>query len=126
MKVDRSSPQLWRYVTSLNFCPSADGEDGLLRSWYRQRHHAQLTTFANAYAERLIGSIRRECLNHFIVLNAHLKRTLVAYFRYYHRACPHLAVEKQCPIERRIMKQGAIIEIAELGGLHHRYERIAA
>jgi transposase InsO family protein len=60
----------------------------------------------NAYVERLIGSIRRECLNHFIVLNArHLKRTLAAYFRYYHRSRPHLALEKQCPIERQIMKQ---------------------
>ena len=81
----------------------------------------------NAYAERLIGSIRRECLNHFIILNAHhLKRTLAAYFRYYHQSRPHLALEKQCPIDRQIMKHGAIVEIPELGGLHHRYERIAA
>ena len=81
----------------------------------------------NAYAERLIGSVRRECLNYFIILNArHLKRTLAAYFNYYHRRQPHLALEKQCPIERQIMNRGAIVEIAELGGLHHRYERIAA
>jgi hypothetical protein len=58
------------------------------------------------------------------VLNArHLKRTLAAYFRYYHRSRPHLALEKQCPIERQIMKQGVIVEI---GGVRHRYERIAA
>jgi putative transposase len=88
---------------------------------------APQSPWQNAYAERLIGSIRRECLNHFIVLNArHLKRALAAYFRYYHRARPHLSLEKQCPIERQIMNQGAIIEIAEVGGLHHRYERIAA
>jgi transposase InsO family protein len=81
----------------------------------------------NAYAERLIGSIRRECLNHFIILNArHLKRTLAAYFRYYHQSRPHLALEKQCPIERQIIKHGAIVEIPEVGGLHHRYERVAA
>lgn len=81
----------------------------------------------NAYVERLIGSIRRECLNHFIIVNArHLKRTLAAYFRYYHHSRPHLALEKQCPIERPIMKHGAIVEIPELGGLHHRYERTAA
>jgi putative transposase len=80
----------------------------------------------NAYAERSIGSIRRECLNHFIIMNArHLKRTLAAYFNYYHRSPPHLALEKQCPVERQILKHGAIVEIAELGGLHHRYERIA-
>jgi transposase InsO family protein len=88
---------------------------------------APQSPWQNAYVERLIGSIRRECLNHFIVLNArHLKRTLGAYFRYYHRSRPHLALEKQCPIERQIMKHGVIIEIPELGGLHHRYERIAA
>jgi putative transposase len=88
---------------------------------------APQSPWQNPYAERLIGSIRRECLNHFIVLNArHLKRTLAAYFRYYHRSRPHLALEKRCPIERQIMKRGAIIEIAELGGLHHRYERLAA
>ena len=88
---------------------------------------APQSPWQNAYVERLIGSIRRECLNHFIVLNArHLKRTLAAYFRYYHQSRPHLALQKQCPIERQIMKHGAIIEIPELGGLHHRYERIAA
>ena len=80
-----------------------------------------------AYAERLIGSIRRECLNYFIILNArHLKRTLAAYFRYYHQSRPHLALEKQCPIERQTIKHGAIVEIPEVGGLYHRYERIAA
>ena len=66
-------------------------------------------------------------LNHFVILNAgHLRRTLAAYFSYYHRRRPHLALDKQCPVERQIMKHGAIVEIAELGGLHHRYERIAA
>jgi len=48
---------------------------------------------------------------------------LTAYFNFHHRSRPHLALEKQCPIKRQIMNQGAI---AELGGLHHRYERIAA
>ena len=88
---------------------------------------APQSPWQNAYVERLIGSIRRECLNHFIILNArHLKRTLAAYFRYYHQTRPHLALEKQCPIERQIMKHGAVVEIPELGDLHHRYERIAA
>jgi transposase InsO family protein len=88
---------------------------------------APRSPWQNAYAERLIGSIRRECLNHFIVLNTrHLKKTLAAYFRYYHRSRPHLALAKQCPMERQIMKHGSIVPIPELGGLHHRYERIAA
>jgi putative transposase len=88
---------------------------------------APQSPWQNAYGERLIGSIRRECLNHCIILNArHLKRTLTAYLNYYHRSRPHLALEKQCPIERQIMNQGAIVEIPELGGHDHRYERIAA
>ena len=88
---------------------------------------APQSPWQNAYVERLIGSIRRECLNHFIVLNArHLKKILAAYLRYYHQSRPHLAIEKQCPIDRQVMTEGAIVEIAELGGLHHRYERVAA
>jgi transposase InsO family protein len=81
---------------------------------------AAQSPWQNAYAERLIGSIRRDCLDHFIILNArHLKRTLATYFRYYHRSRPHLTLEKQCPIERPIMHDGTILEIPELGGLHH-------
>jgi transposase InsO family protein len=89
---------------------------------------APQSPWQNGSAERLVGSIRRECLNHFNhFLNARqLKRTLAAYFRYYHQSRPHLALEKQCPIERQMMKHGTIAEIPELGGLHHRYERIAA
>ena len=88
---------------------------------------APQSPWQNAYAERLIGSIRRECLNHFIILNSrHLKKALASYFRYYHRSRPHLALSKQCPIERQVMKDGAIVAIAEVGGLHHRYERVAA
>jgi hypothetical protein len=66
-------------------------------------------------------------LNHFIILNTrHLKKTVAAYFRYYHRSRPHLALSKQCPVERQVMQDGVIVGIAELGGHHHRYERIAA
>ena len=80
----------------------------------------------NPYAERLIGSIRRECLNHFVILNAkHLKRTLTNYFRYYHESRTHLGLPKQCPIPRPVSSSGRIIETPQLGGLHHRYERIA-
>jgi putative transposase len=88
---------------------------------------APQSPWQNAYAERLIGSIRRECLNHFVVFNSrHLKRTLAAYFRYYHRSRTHLGLGKQCPIERAVMDCGVIVEKPELGGLHHRYERLAA
>jgi transposase InsO family protein len=88
---------------------------------------APQSPWQNGYAERLIGSIRRECLNHFVILNArHLRKTLTEYFRYYHRSRTHLGLAKQCPIEREVMDRGMIVETPELGGLHHRYERIAA
>ena len=81
----------------------------------------------NPYAERLIGSIRRECLNHFVILNAkHLKRTLAKYFDYHHESRTHLGLGKQCPFPRQFSSLGKIIEIPKLGGLHHRYERVAA
>ena len=75
----------------------------------------------------LIGSIRRECLNHYIILNArHLKETLSSYFRYYHESRTHLSLDKQCPFPRPALKVGKIVAIPQLGGLHHRYERTAA
>jgi putative transposase len=81
----------------------------------------------NPYAERLIGSIRRECLNHYVILNArHLKRTLSSYFRYYHESRTYLSLSKQCPFPREALKVGKIVAIPQLGGLHHRYERMAA
>ena len=82
----------------------------------------------NPYVERLIGSIRRECLNHVIVFNdRHLKRLLRSYFAYYHSARTHLALEKQCPQRRAIERasQGNIIAFPHLGGLHHEYRRTA-
>jgi putative transposase len=83
----------------------------------------------NPYAERLIGSIRRECLNHVIVLGErHLRRMLRAYLAYYHGSRTHLALEKDAPMPRRVQHvgDGAVIAFPEVGGLHHRYERRAA
>jgi transposase InsO family protein len=88
---------------------------------------APRSPWQNPYVERLIGSIRRDCLNHFVILNTrHLKRTLVSYFGYYHGSRTHLGLDKQCPFPRQVSSIGRIIEIRQLGGLHHRYERIAA
>lgn len=88
---------------------------------------APRSPWQNPYAERLIGSIRRECLNHFVILNArHLKRTLALYFCYYHRSRTHLGLNKQCPFPRHVSRTGRIVEIPQVGGLHHRYERVAA
>jgi len=88
---------------------------------------APRSPWQNPYAERLIGSIRRDCLNHFIILNArHLKRALASYFGYYHGSRTHLGLDKQCPLPRQVSSVGKIIAIPQLGGLHHRYERMAA
>jgi hypothetical protein len=75
----------------------------------------------------LIGSIRRECLDHVIVLNSnHLKRILTSYFEYYHCDRTHHALGKDTPVERPIQpmptKGGKVIEFPRVGGLHHRYE----
>jgi putative transposase len=88
---------------------------------------APQSPWQNPYAERLIGSIRRECLNHYLILNAgHLKRTLHCYFRYYHESRTHLSLGQQCPFPREVLDIGKIVAIPQLGGLHHRYERIPA
>src|SRR6266850_4762019 len=83
----------------------------------------------NPYAERLIGSLRRECLDHVIVLGErHLRRLLTAYLAYYHGARTHLALEKDAPMTRRVQTptEGPVVEFPEVGGLHHRSERRAA
>ena len=83
----------------------------------------------NCYVERIIGSIRRECLNHVIVLNDnHLRRLLKDYFRYYHESRTHLSLNKDAPECRIIQsnKSDRIIQIPQVGGLHHRYEQRAA
>jgi len=82
----------------------------------------------NAYAERLIGSIRRECLDHVIIFNeAHLRGILRGYFDYYHNARPHQSLERNSPAPREIELQtrGKVISIPQVGGLHHRYQRAA-
>src|SRR5215472_2503676 len=82
-----------------------------------------------AYVERLIGSIRRDCLDHVVVLGAgHLRKILKSYLEYYHRSRIHLALGKDAP-EPRIVQPpelGGVVELPEVGGLHHRYERRAA
>jgi transposase InsO family protein len=83
----------------------------------------------NPYVERLIGSIRRDCLDHVIVLGErHLRRVLTCYLAYYHASRTHLSLDKDAPTSRRIQPttEGPVVEFAEVGGLHHRYERRAA
>jgi len=89
----------------------------------------QSTAHANPYAERLIGSIRRECLDHVIVLGErHLRRVLARYIAHYHGTRTHLSLEKDAPTPRRVQApmEGRVAVFSEVGGLHHRYERRAA
>jgi putative transposase len=90
---------------------------------------APRSPWQNPFAERLIGSVRRECLDHVVVLGErHLRRVLTAYLAYYHRARTHLSLDKDAPDGRPIEPPefGAISPIPEVGGLHHRYVRRAA
>jgi transposase InsO family protein len=90
---------------------------------------APRSPWQRAYVERLIGSIRRECLDHVIVLGERsLRQHLSAYADYYHRWRTHLALAKDAPEPRRTQPpiDGCVLEIPELGGLHHHYERRAA
>jgi putative transposase len=90
---------------------------------------APRSPWQNPYVERLIGSIRRECLDHVIILNErHLRRVLSSYFQYHHDARTHLSLNKDCPRPRRVQppSAGNIIALPEVGGLHHSYERRAA
>jgi putative transposase len=90
---------------------------------------APRSPWQRAYVERLIGSIRRECLDHVIAFNERsLHRTLTAYIRYYHSWRTHLSLGKDAPQPRQTQTpaDGEVIEIAEVGGLHHHYERRAA
>ena len=90
---------------------------------------APRSPWQNAYAERLIGSIRRECLDHVIIGNERgLRRVLQAYVEYYLRSRTHLSQQKDAPLPRPVasLTDGEIVAIPHVGGLHHRYERRAA
>ena len=82
------------------------------------------TPWQNAYAERLIGSIRRECLDHIVVFGErHLRHVLLSYMDYYNGARTHLSLNKDAPISRAAEAAGRILSRPILGGLHHQYAR---
>ena len=90
---------------------------------------APRSPWQSPYVERLIGSIRRECLDHVVVVNESSLRVLVkSYLVYYHGSRTHLSLEKDTPKTRAIEPPhlGAVIEVPQAGGLHHGYERRAA
>jgi len=91
----------------------------------RDRPITPKSPWQNGYVERVIGSIRRECLDHVVVFNAaHLRRILKTYIEYYNTARTHLRIAKDAPIHRPIEASGRITSRAFLGGLHHHYARI--
>jgi putative transposase len=90
---------------------------------------APQSPWQNPFAERLVGSMRRERLNHVVILgDHHLHAILRSYFAYYHRARTHLSLSKDAPDPRPAHPptMGEIVARPEVGGLHHQYERLAA
>ncbi len=89
---------------------------------------APRSPWQNPFVERIIGSIRRDCLNQIIVLNeTHLIRILTEYFDYYHTARPHQSLDHNAPLPRPVesTEHGRVVAEPVLGGLHHRYRRAA-
>ena len=89
---------------------------------------ARQSPWQNPFAERLIGSIRRECLDHVIVFSgAHLLRVLAEYFEYYHESRAHQSLDGNAPVPREIEppERGPVVGTRVLGGLHHAYRRAA-
>jgi transposase InsO family protein len=90
----------------------------------RDRPIAVQSPWQNGCAERLIGSIRRDCLDHVVVFGErHLRHLLEAYQKYYNEARTHLSLEKDTPIPRAVQAIGRILAVPVLGGLHHQYVR---
>jgi len=90
---------------------------------------APRSPWQNPFVERMIGSIRRDGLDHVIVLNdRHLQRILTRYFYYYHRWRTHLSLEMDSPESRLVQLPalGKVVQFPEVGGIHHYYERLAA
>lgn len=90
---------------------------------------AARSPWQNPFAESIIGTIRRECLDHVVVVSeGHLRRIPSEYLDYYHRRLVHRSLEMDCtePREVREVDRGRVIAIPEVGGIHHHYERVAA
>jgi transposase InsO family protein len=112
--------------------------DAIYGAKFRSRVHslgieevrtAPRSPWQNPYVERLIGSIRRECLDHVIVMNErHLKRVLTSYFQHYHSWRVHRSLDMDSPDPRPVQppELGEVVEFADVGGLQHHYERRAA
>jgi len=91
----------------------------------RDRPISPGSPWQNGCAERLIGTLRRECLDQMLIFGeAHLRQVLFAYAAYYNQARTHLTLRKDAPLHRAVQRSGAIFAIPTLAGLHHQYVRI--
>ncbi len=91
----------------------------------RDRPISPGSPWQNGYVERLIGTVRRECLDRVLIFGeAHLRRILSSYAAYYNEVRPHLALGKDAPLRRSVQRSGVIVAIPLLSGLHHHYVRI--
>ena len=91
----------------------------------RDKPTAPVSRCQNGFTERLIGSIRRECLDHIVVFGqAHLRRILRCYARYYNDVRTHRSLDKDAPVSRPVQRTGSIKSFPILGGLHHHYARV--
>ena len=90
----------------------------------RDRSISARSPWQNGYAERLIGSIRRDCLDHIVAFGErHLRHLLKSYQKYYNEARTHLSLQKDAPIPRAVQTVGQTLAVPILGGLHHQYIR---
>ena len=90
----------------------------------RDRPTSPRSPWRNGYAERLIGSIRRECLDHVVVFSErHLRHVLLSYMKYHNEMRTHLSLDKDAPRSRAIERVGRVLSHSILGGLHHQYAR---
>ena len=104
---------------------SASFRDQIRRWGLDDRPTRPASPWQNGHVERLIGSIRRECLDHVMIFSAaHLRRVMEAYALYYNNDRPHLALAKETPLGRAIETRGRVVSSARVGGLHRRYRRI--
>ena len=91
----------------------------------RDRPIAPQSPWQNSYAERLIGTLRRDCLDHVLIFGErHLREILTLYSLYYNETRTHLGLRKDAPLRRPVQRNGAIVATPILSGLHHRYARI--
>jgi len=99
--------------------------DRLRSMGIRDRPTAPRSPWQNPYVERLIGTLRRECLDHVLIFGEwHLRQILTSYFRYYNETRTHLGLDKDTPLPRPAQRSGTILSTPILSGLHYRYARI--